>query len=633
MQKYLTLVFPAAAIIAVLLFYSYYIKASRPKKGTAEWITFRDNDRLSLSGRRFKLDKGDVLPMILVTAIGAAVSFFMLGSLEAPQSFYRFENAGDSVTVSLSEETPLGEIMYYTGLTHGKYMLELSPDGETWEEQIPAEGTDEKDGAMAQPHSHLFKWRIANLTTESPVRFIRITALTGGMELGELSLRTADGEQITTALCEAAPELLDEQGIIPESPSWYNGMIFDEIYHGRTAFEHLRGEKPYETTHPPLGKLIIAIGVSLFGMVPFGWRFMGTLFGVLMLPLFYIMLKWMFGKRAAATCGTLVFAFDFMRYTQTRLATIDTYSVFFTVLMFMFMYRFITWDYDAPLKKSMPSLFLSGLFFGLGAASKWTAMYAGAGLAVVYLLHHILVWRHYSMARRGKVFAKRLLATVALSVVFFVVIPAVIYCLSYFANGVGAGLDPKKMLFGADYYKMIWNNQLSMFSYHSGLTATHPYQSTWYQWVLDIRPILYYRSYSAGNTMKSVIAAFGNPLVWWGGLVAMLAMIYRIFARRDGKAAFIVIGYLAALLPWVIITRCAFIYHYFTCAMFLCVAIAHVFDTMLQRDIGHAKAAVYVSVGCVILLFAAFFPVLSGLEVPSWYMAKFLRWLPETWPL
>jgi len=58
---------------------------------------------------------------------------------------------------------------------------------------------------------------------------------------------------------------------------------------------------PYETTHPPLGKIFIALGILVFGMVPFGWRIVGTLFGVAMVPVMY-----MFGKRSSMT--------DFMRF-------------------------------------------------------------------------------------------------------------------------------------------------------------------------------------------------------------------------------------------------------------------------------------------------------------------------------
>jgi dolichyl-phosphate-mannose--protein O-mannosyl transferase len=66
-------------------------------------------------------------------------------------------------------------------------------------------------------------------------------------------------------------------------------MIFDEVYHAKTAYEYIRKVLPDEDTHPPLGKAIIALGIQIFGMTPFGWRFMGILFGILMLPLLYVL--------------------------------------------------------------------------------------------------------------------------------------------------------------------------------------------------------------------------------------------------------------------------------------------------------------------------------------------------------
>ena len=70
------------------------------------------------------------------------------------------------------------------------------------------------------------------------------------------------------------------------------GMYFDELYHGRTAYEHLHGIAPYENSHPPLGKIFIMLGIAIFGMNAFGWRIIGTLFGIAMVPIMYA-----FGKK------------------------------------------------------------------------------------------------------------------------------------------------------------------------------------------------------------------------------------------------------------------------------------------------------------------------------------------------
>ncbi len=631
--NYWVVVYPIATVFCILMFFIYYLRSVRPRAGTTEWITCREHDNISLSGCCHRLDSRDTLPIIIITVIYAFVAFFLLGSRDAPESFHKFESSEESVTIGLLRPVNISNIMYYTGLIHGHYKLELSRDGQVWEEQTPAK--DEKY-AMEQSYADLFKWQYANISSEIDVKFLRITASKSGMELGELAIYDELGTLLNVSEISAddCQKLFDEREIIPDSPSWYNSMYFDEIYHGRAAYEFLQNDWPYEATHPPLGKVIIAAGVAIFGMNPFGWRFMGTLFGVLMLPLLYILLKRMFGRRAVAVCGTLIFAFDFMHYTQTRISTIDTYSVFFTILMYLFMYRFISVDYDAPLKKSLRPLFLSGLFFGFGIASKWTAAWAGAGLAVIYLIHHIIAGRYYVKSGRSRLFIKRLIITLLMSLLFFVVIPAVIYCMSYIPYGLAEGMSIRGgMLFDGDYYKMIWDNQVSMLSYHGKLTATHPYQSSWYQWIFNIRPILYFLDTSMGEGLKSAIVAFGNPLVWWGGLGAFCVMVWRTVRRRDGRALIIVIGYLFALIPWIIISRCAFAYHYFTCSLFLCIALAHTFNTLLERRIGRPRLAVYGYTAGVLLLFAAFYPVLSGIAVPQWYTTNFLRWLYLSWPI
>lgn len=42
-------------------------------------------------------------------------------------------------------------------------------------------------------------------------------------------------------------------------------MYFDEVYHARTAYELLAQREPYEWTHPPLAKEIMALGILAFG--------------------------------------------------------------------------------------------------------------------------------------------------------------------------------------------------------------------------------------------------------------------------------------------------------------------------------------------------------------------------------
>lgn len=126
------------------------------------------------------------------------------------------------------------------------------------------------------------------------------------------------------------------------------------------------------------------------------------------------------------------------------------------------------------------------------------------------------------------------------------------------------------------------------------------------------------------------IASFGNPAVWWVGLVAILALAVRVVRRRAGcwQDWFIVIGFLAQFLPWVLVPRSTFIYHYFASVPFIILAAARIMESAVERwpRLNRALPA-YLAV--VLALFILFYPVLSGLPISSAYGAL-LKWMP-TW--
>ena len=104
-----------------------------------------------------------------------------------------------------------------------------------------------------------------------------------------MKLVTYDIKLVISWKYSAMTKLFDEQELAQAWRTYENGTYFDEIYFPRTAYEHINGLKIYETTHPPLGKTLISLGIRIFGMNPFGWRFMGTLMGVLLVPIIYLL--------------------------------------------------------------------------------------------------------------------------------------------------------------------------------------------------------------------------------------------------------------------------------------------------------------------------------------------------------
>ena len=545
---------------------------------------------------RYKLGRADAFIMAIISLVYGALAFYRLGNTQSPESFVSMENKTAYLELELSEER-VSRLMLYTGIGIGGYTIEYTTDGT--DNYVLAE--------FKQSHAEDLKWHDVALDYYVSGGTVKITGR-GNVYLGEIVPLTAEGKVIgckseTAALC-------DEQQLVPEKQNFLNSSYFDEIYHARTAWEHLEGIYPYEITHPPLGKIIIGLGISLFGMTPFGWRFSGVLFGVMMLPIIYVFSKKLFGGKAVPTAVSLIMATDFMHFVQTRIATIDTYAVFFILLMYLFMYLFVS-------EGRWRDLALSGLFFGLGAASKWTCLYAGAGLALIWLIW-VLV-----KAKRGELDLKGFFKLCGFCTVFFVLVPGLIYYLSYIPYGIAQG---KTNILSADYARIVLSNQSYMFNYHSGVVAEHPYASRWYQWMLDIRPILYYLEYLPDGR-RSSFGAWVNPVLCWGGLISLFFTGYLAIARRDMRSGFILLGYLAQLVPWIPIARLTFAYHYFPCTVFLCLSMGQMFNVCrLNSRAWRMQLAGFAALSLAV--FMLFYPALSG--APRG-ITDILRWLP-TWP-
>ncbi len=580
-----------------------------------------------------RLCKRDILIMVAIALVYAAIGFWQLGSNNMPDTPW-LPKEGESVVLEAEDYTDT--ITYIAGIAPDsahyasrigvKCKLETSDDMKTWEDH----------GELYE--SHVFDYKEFALPNKA--KYIRLTAVDGKVTINEVLFRKyGEGVRTKAKLVSGDGEaLVDEQEGVPLYPTYYDETYFDEIYHARTAYEHILGLEPYENTHPPLGKLIIAAGIKIFGMNPFGWRFMGALFGVLMLPALYHLIKQLTGKTFLAAVGTLLFAFDFMHLTQTRIATIDTYAVFFILLMFDAMVVFMRKDIKTESMRSLLTpLAFSGVFMGLGAASKWTVLYGAVGLAAVFF---IKLYAAYKNEKHGEgeteIIIEKIIKICAWCCLWFIAIPFAIYFVAFL---------PQTTLPHNSAFESFISYQKNMYGYHSTLEASHPFASAWYEWPIDYRPIWFYDNKDLGELGKvSTITSMGNPALWWAGIPAMIGAAILAFKEKS-KACFVaLIGFAAVYLPWILVPRISFIYHYFTAVPFLVIALMICFDKLMQLrhmrrgllhveegesavKVGHAVIVAF-TVICIVL-FALYFPVISGVPTTEKY-ANALELFP-TW--
>ncbi len=534
-------------------------------------------------------------PLLLLIFAYLIYALNSLGTTNIPKTFERFTETGEVALVSFSKPKQVDEICYFLGINkEGKFFLEYQnqTSGLTkWKSLYEVR--------KGPPPS--FQWTCEKLAPIVSIDKARIILNSGEVMFTELRFRN-EGENIKFF---AEKKKLNDETTIKVSKNYYDGMYFDEIYHGRTAYEILEGIKPiYESTHPYLGKILISAGIKAFGMNPFGWRIVNVIFGTLLIIAAYFFCLLMFKKRVYAFMGGFIATYSFMHLTESRMAMIDTFGVAFAFISYLFLYVFIT-------KQKLRWLIISGIFFGLASAIKWSAVFSVLGF--VFIALYLLITK-YPLNKRFAGYKLLLYGVLAYGVVAISV---------YFLTFYEIFLDDAG-------FKGVIDYQINAFNYHSGLGgASHPYSSKWWSWPFDLKPILF--SLDIRGKQFSSVAAFGNPAIFWVGVIAIIYLGFSAFKRKSLEASFILFGFIALYAPYIFVERLMFIYHFYYSLPFVMMAIVYGAKDILNYFPKYSML-VWGYFALVAGLFIGFYPVLSGYEVVKTYVDNVLTWLPN-WAL
>ncbi|MFC5406933.1 phospholipid carrier-dependent glycosyltransferase [Cohnella soli] len=565
----------------------------------------------------------DLVLVLLLTVVSAIMSFTDLGNRSAPQTYWMPDKSGDTFTVDFGQARQVDRSELYEGPgAKGDTKIEYSLDGRTWEPYLEVE----------HKTNRVFTWKLEEKSVEA--RYMKFTTVRTGYRLYEAAFFTKDvtvpipvesitlGENNSTTSVGDGNAVFDEQEYAPYRPDYRNSMYFDEIYHGRTAYEFIEKIEPYENTHPPLGKVVLAIGVKLFDMTPYGWRFMAAVVGTLMVPVFYAAAKGMFARTRYAFLATLLLVLEGFHIVHSRMANVDITGVTFTILMYYGMYRYgeAVWR-GGGFRRSFGWLALSGVFFGAASAVKWNYLYGGAGLAILFFWTLYRRWKEGREEGERSSTIKRLVLTVMAAVVLFVAVPVVEYTASY--------IPYLKATQAEDSYKDLWQYQKNMYDYHKGVKEPHPYASKWYTWPVMVRPVWYYGGKDLAKGDAQSIAAIGNPIIWWVGLLALLASWWLGARRKDRVVLTLAVGYLSFYVPWMVAPRSiTFLYHYFPMVPILILSIVWMlrwFEEKPYYDRRITTAFMIVVAG----VFVWFYPLYTGMTISRHWMNVFMKWLPS----
>jgi dolichyl-phosphate-mannose-protein mannosyltransferase len=357
-------------------------------------------------------------------------------------------------------------------------------------------------------------------------------------------------------------------------------ILWDERYFPAMANKYLQGVYQFDL-HPPLGKFIIAIGISLLGNEPLGWRIMPTLFGLALLPLATLLAWYCLKERVGAMLVATFFAAETIFIVHSRIGVMDIFVVFFVLAAFL----------AALQAESNRQVIFSSVLLGLAIAVKWAAF--PVAVPVAYVL-----WR--------KGLLRPFLGGLWISAVVYV---AVVY--------VGALITITTNPIQAWVWAWDWHVDAAR-----KVTAVipHTWGSPWWSWPIMLRPIRFYYGANPEGLLQ-VIAAIGNPLIWWSATLAVLVSILDIarkaVARKlsaDDPIIPIVLGYVFLLAPWVAGTRIPYIYNYLPIYPFAILALAY----WLCKVWNHPRWGPWVVVGftvCAVAMSVFFLPLVLAIPI------------------
>jgi dolichyl-phosphate-mannose--protein O-mannosyl transferase len=382
-----------------------------------------------------------------------------------------------------------------------------------------------------------------------------------------------------------------------------NKLYFDEIHYVPAARKLLL-EVPANREHPLFAKEVIAASIAMFGDSPLSWRLPSLLFGTFGLFAFGRLLWLTSGMRFATIAGMTLLASNFTWFVQSRIAMLDIFAASLAMTAL--------WQFAGAIRENAARprlhLALSGILLGLSLASKWSAAPIALGMGLAYFL-----------LTRRKPGASRPAIPLVEAAFWIGLLPLAVYWTTYAPDFFLAAKDRPISPFG------FIEQHRKMIALQGSVTKAHSYQSLWYQWVLNLRPVWFL--YREIDGAQRGVLLLGNPFTMIAGLAAAIWCLWAGFARkRRGGLAFVAL-WAVSLSLWLVSGKpVQFYYHYLLPGAFLMGCLALALQAMVEKG-GKWRAAGFSGLLASLAMFAFFHPILSAADLHEGKQA-FHRW---TW--
>lgn len=344
--------------------------------------------------------------------------------------------------------------------------------------------------------------------------------------------------------------------------------------------------------HPPLAKLFMAAGIKLFGDNPWGWRLPEVLVGSMGVIFIYLLAKKMFGTRLIPTLSALFLTFEFSWFVNSRVAVPEIYVATFSLAAAFFFWAFFK-------EEKIRYLGLAGVFFGLSVATKWNGLFLLAFVSCFYL------WKKRAALSRSLPNLGALFLTVG-----------VVYLGTY-----------SFYLINRTIIDLV-NVHVDMFDYHTGgvlekVRQRQDFNSLIFHltpitWLLN--PLYTYIGSQEGNSTRAILFMF-NPALFWGSILLILKEAKNLIFHRTRRLVtndklFLIGAFLSFWLPWFFAPRYNFSYYLLSSMPFGILLLSK----FIEENFEEKKFLLTGFIASAVLLFVFYYPVLSNLSSPVWYL-------------
>ncbi|MFC1415189.1 dolichyl-phosphate-mannose--protein mannosyltransferase [Streptacidiphilus cavernicola] len=448
---------------------------------------------------------------------------------------------------------------------------------------------------------------------------------------------------------------------------------------------------PAFIAHPPAGKWVIGLGEMVFGLTPFGWRFMVALLGSLAVLMVCRIGRRMFRSTLIGCVAGLLMCVDGLHFVMSRTGLLDLVVMFWALAAF----GLLVLDRDrarARLADAIgatvdnpdpapdhelasrawlgwrPLRLLAGICLGICCATKWNGL---DFLAVFGLL--TVFWD--AGARKTAGARHPYLTAVLKDGIWAVFCIVVVGFLTYLASWSGwlfsnatvggttgaydrhwadnrAGLSPDSwttvglhhlpqvsMTWVPARLRSLWHYHAEIWHFNTTLTSPHIYQSNPWSWLVTARPVSFYypgglKPSQCGGAAQcsSEVLALGTPLLWWAACFAVLYALYRWIFARDWRAAAICCGIAAGYVPWFQWQQRTIFYFYsIDFEPYLCLALALMIGSILGKATASRDRRLFGAIGAGVLVVAIMATFLYFLPIYDAQITTYQQWNDRMW--